>query len=186
MGCEGSGSPGQGGVPNAVALAVKLPPRSEPKPIHEEREPPAALMRAALCAELAKASDEAARLGKERAALATERGVASDGIERALFADLADAHILREARLLAPEALLAEHHLAQHQAVLLRALSDFVEMLRADAGDIKVRDSGGWLVAAENGLEAGDFTEPLAERDDEVAARTWATRERWSSPTCRG
>jgi predicted nuclease of restriction endonuclease-like RecB superfamily len=57
------------------------------------------------------------------AALATERGVASDGIERALFADLADAHILREARLLAPEALLAEHHLAQHQAVLLRALS---------------------------------------------------------------
>ena len=57
------------------------------------------------------------------AALATERRVASDGIERALFADLADAHILREARLLAPEALLAEHHLAQHQAVLLRALS---------------------------------------------------------------
>ena len=56
------------------------------------------------------------------AALATERGVASDEIERALFADLADAHILRDARLLSPEALLAEHHLAQHQAVLLRAL----------------------------------------------------------------
>ena len=40
----------------------------------------------------------------------------------ALFADLADAHILRAARLLSPEALLAEYHLAQHQAVLLRAL----------------------------------------------------------------
>lgn len=57
------------------------------------------------------------------AALAAERGVASDEVERALFADLADAHILRDARLLSPEALLAEHHLAQHQAVLLRALS---------------------------------------------------------------
>ena len=57
------------------------------------------------------------------AALAAERGVASDGIERALFADLADAHILRDVRLLSPEALLAEHHLGQHQAVLLRALS---------------------------------------------------------------
>jgi uncharacterized protein len=57
------------------------------------------------------------------AALAAERGVASNGIERALFADLPDAHILRDARLLSPEALLAEHHLAQHQAVLLRALA---------------------------------------------------------------
>jgi predicted nuclease of restriction endonuclease-like RecB superfamily len=57
------------------------------------------------------------------AALAAERGLASDAIERALFADLADAHVLRDARLLSPEALLAEHHLAQHQAVLLRALS---------------------------------------------------------------
>ena len=57
------------------------------------------------------------------AALAAERGVSSDDLERALFADLADAHILGQARLLSPEALLAEHHLAQHQAVLLRALS---------------------------------------------------------------
>jgi hypothetical protein len=57
------------------------------------------------------------------AALAAERGVSSDTVERALFADLADAHILRNARLLSPEALLAEHHLAQHQAVLLRALA---------------------------------------------------------------
>jgi len=57
------------------------------------------------------------------AAVAAERRVSSDTIERALFADLPDAHILRAARLLSPEALLAEHHLAQHQAVLLRALS---------------------------------------------------------------
>ncbi|MGB8297329.1 MAG: DUF790 family protein [Polyangia bacterium] len=57
------------------------------------------------------------------ASLATERGLTSDEIERALFADLADAHILREARLGSPPNLLAEHHLAQHQAVLLRALS---------------------------------------------------------------
>ena len=56
------------------------------------------------------------------ASLASERGLAIDDIDRGLFADLADAHILRDARLLSPEALLAEHHLAQHQAVLLRAL----------------------------------------------------------------
>jgi predicted nuclease of restriction endonuclease-like RecB superfamily len=57
------------------------------------------------------------------AAVAAEHGVVSDAVERALFADLADAHILREARLLSPETLLAEYQLAQLQAVLLRALS---------------------------------------------------------------
>ena len=57
------------------------------------------------------------------AAVASERRVSSDAIERALFADLADAHILRDARLLSPAALLAEHHLSQYQTVLLRALS---------------------------------------------------------------
>jgi predicted nuclease of restriction endonuclease-like RecB superfamily len=56
------------------------------------------------------------------ALVAAEHGVSSADIENALFADLADAHILRAARLLSPEALLAEYHLAQHQAVLLRAL----------------------------------------------------------------
>jgi predicted nuclease of restriction endonuclease-like RecB superfamily len=61
--------------------------------------------------------------GAVLAAVAAERGLSSDEIERALFADLADAHILRDARLLSPEALLAEHQIAQLQAVLLRAQS---------------------------------------------------------------
>jgi len=56
------------------------------------------------------------------AASASAQGVDSDAIERALFADLPDAHIFRQVRLLSPEALLHEYHLAQHQAVLLRAL----------------------------------------------------------------
>ncbi|HEX7599169.1 MAG TPA: DUF790 family protein [Polyangia bacterium] len=55
------------------------------------------------------------------AAAAAERPISSDDIEATLFADLPDAHVLRQARLPSPEALLAEHHLAQHQAVLLRA-----------------------------------------------------------------
>jgi uncharacterized protein len=56
------------------------------------------------------------------ALVAAEHGKSSADVEGALFADLTDAHILRETRLLSPEALLAEYHLAQHQAVLLRAL----------------------------------------------------------------
>jgi predicted nuclease of restriction endonuclease-like RecB superfamily len=56
------------------------------------------------------------------ALVAAEHGVSGSDVEAALFADLPDAHILRAARLLSPEALLAEYHLAQHQAVLLRAL----------------------------------------------------------------
>jgi uncharacterized protein len=55
------------------------------------------------------------------AAEAGARQISDDAIEATLFADLPDAHILRAARLLSPEALLAEHNLAQHQAVLLRA-----------------------------------------------------------------
>ena len=84
-------------------------------------------LRRTLFSRAASARREAADADFDRAAilaaLAAERGVSSDDVERALFADLADAHILGQARLLSPEALLAEHHLAQHQAVLLRALS---------------------------------------------------------------
>ena len=84
-------------------------------------------LRRTLFTRAARARREAECAAFDRAAviasLATERGLASDDIERALFADLADAHILREARLSSPQNLLAEHHLAQHQAVLLRALS---------------------------------------------------------------
>jgi predicted nuclease of restriction endonuclease-like RecB superfamily len=55
------------------------------------------------------------------AAAAAERKLASDDIEAGLFADLPDAHVLRAARLPEPAGLLADHDLAQHQAVLLRA-----------------------------------------------------------------
>ena len=83
-------------------------------------------LRRTLFSRAARARREAAHTDFDRAAilaaLAAERGVSGDDVERALFADLADAHILGQARLLSPEALLAEHHLAQHQAVLLRAL----------------------------------------------------------------
>ncbi len=83
-------------------------------------------LRRTLFSRAARARREAAHADFDRAAilaaLAAERGVSGDDVERALFADLADAHILGQARLLSPEALLAEHHLAQHQAVLLRAL----------------------------------------------------------------
>ncbi len=84
-------------------------------------------LRRALFTSAASARRQAEHAVFDRAAIlagtAAERRVSSDAIERALFADLADAHILREARLLSPEALLAEHQLAQLQAVLLRALS---------------------------------------------------------------
>jgi uncharacterized protein len=84
-------------------------------------------LRRTLFTQAARARCEAEHAAFDRtaviASMATERGLASDEIERALFADLADAHILREARLSSPQNLLAEHHLAQHQAVLLRALS---------------------------------------------------------------
>jgi uncharacterized protein len=84
-------------------------------------------LRRTLFTQAARARCEAEHAAFDRtaviASMATERGLARDEIERALFADLADAHVLRDARLLSPEALLAEHHLAQHQAVLLRALS---------------------------------------------------------------
>jgi len=84
-------------------------------------------LRRALFTSAASARREFPLTGFDRAAIlagvAADRGVSSDQIERALFADLADAHVLRDARLLSPEALLAEHHLAQYQTVLLRALS---------------------------------------------------------------
>lgn len=84
-------------------------------------------LRRTLFTRAASARRQAEHAGFDRGAVLTavaaERGLSSDEIERALFADLADAHILRDARLLSPEALLAEHQLAQLQAVLLRAQS---------------------------------------------------------------
>ena len=54
--------------------------------------------------------------------IAQARGVEVDAIEEALYADLPTAHILRKADLPSPEGLLSIHELAQHQAVLLRAV----------------------------------------------------------------
>jgi uncharacterized protein len=84
-------------------------------------------LRRTLFTRAASARREADHTAFDRAAIlagvAADCDTSGDAIERALFADLADAHILRDSRLLSPEALLAEHHLAQHQAVLLRALA---------------------------------------------------------------
>jgi len=55
-------------------------------------------------------------------AIAQERGVEVDAIEEALYADLPTAHILRKADLPSPDGLLSTYDLAQHQAVLLRAV----------------------------------------------------------------
>jgi predicted nuclease of restriction endonuclease-like RecB superfamily len=55
--------------------------------------------------------------------VARSRGVDVDAIEEALYADLPSAHILRKADLPSPDGLLSIHDLAQHQAVLLRAVN---------------------------------------------------------------
>ena len=54
--------------------------------------------------------------------IAQSRGVEVDAIEEALYADLPTAHILRKTDLPSPEGLLSTYELAQHQAVLLRAV----------------------------------------------------------------
>jgi predicted nuclease of restriction endonuclease-like RecB superfamily len=55
-------------------------------------------------------------------AIARRRGVDADTIEEALYADLPTAHLLRKANLPSADGLLARYDLAQHQAVLLRAV----------------------------------------------------------------
>jgi len=54
--------------------------------------------------------------------IARRRGVDVDAIEEALYADLPSAHVLRKANLPSPDLLLSTYELAQHQAVLLRAV----------------------------------------------------------------
>jgi predicted nuclease of restriction endonuclease-like RecB superfamily len=54
--------------------------------------------------------------------IAQGRGVDVDAIEEALYADLPTAHILRKADLPSPDGLLSVFEMAQHQAVLLRAV----------------------------------------------------------------
>ena len=62
--------------------------------------------------------------------IARSRGVDVDAIEEALYADLPTAHVLRKADLPSPDGLLSTYELAQHQAVLLRAVR-----LRARVGN---------------------------------------------------
>jgi len=67
------------------------------------------------------ASGELARSGVLQE-VALSRGVDVDAIEQALYADLPTAHILRKADMLSPDGLLSTYEMAQHQAVLLRAV----------------------------------------------------------------
>jgi len=73
---------------------------------------------AALARATGRPFDRQALLGE----IAHARGVGVDVIDRALYADLPSAHVLRSAELPSPDGLLAEHQLASHQAILLRAV----------------------------------------------------------------
>jgi predicted nuclease of restriction endonuclease-like RecB superfamily len=71
------------------------------------------------------------------AAIARERGATVDAVERALFADLRAAHVLRAFDAPSPEALVAEYERAQAQAVLLRAVKITVELRCASPGALR-------------------------------------------------
>lgn len=64
---------------------------------------------------------------------ASARQISPLAIDEALYADLPTAHVLREARLPSADALVAGYDLAQHQAVLLRAVSVRTRVFCADA-----------------------------------------------------
>jgi predicted nuclease of restriction endonuclease-like RecB superfamily len=64
---------------------------------------------------------------------AEARQVTPAAIEEALYADLPTAHVLREARLPSPDALVAGYDLSQHQAVLLRAVNVRARVFCGDA-----------------------------------------------------
>jgi predicted nuclease of restriction endonuclease-like RecB superfamily len=65
--------------------------------------------------------------------IAQGRGVEVDALEDALYSDLPTAHVLRRADLPSPDGLLAQHELASHQAVLLRALNVHARVFSAHA-----------------------------------------------------
>ena len=65
-----------------------------------------------------QAFDRSAVVGE----IATERHLTAETVDRALYADLPSAHVLRRADLPSAEGLLSQHVLASHQAVLLRAV----------------------------------------------------------------
>ena len=68
----------------------------------------------------------AARAGFDRqailAAVAAERATSPEELERALYADLPDAHLLQSFDAISPDALVSGYDAAQIQAVLLRAV----------------------------------------------------------------
>lgn len=66
-------------------------------------------------------------------AIAQNHSLAVTSLEEALYADLPTAHILRKADLPSPDGLLAQHELASHQAVLLRAVRVQARVLSATA-----------------------------------------------------
>jgi predicted nuclease of restriction endonuclease-like RecB superfamily len=68
------------------------------------------------------------------AAVAEARGLTVDEIERALYADLRDAHVVTAFQPLTPPRLVAAYDLAQPQAVLLRATRVVVEVESAIPG----------------------------------------------------
>jgi hypothetical protein len=65
--------------------------------------------------------------------IARSRGVDVDTLEEALYADLPTAHVLRKADLPSPEGLLSTYAIAQHQAVLLRAVHLHARIFSANA-----------------------------------------------------
>jgi hypothetical protein len=65
---------------------------------------------------------------------AADRGVAIDELERGLYADLREAHVVTGLAMATPAQLVADYELAQPQAVLLRAVRIVVEVEAAIAG----------------------------------------------------
>ena len=68
------------------------------------------------------------------AAVAAERGASVDDIERGLYADLREAHVVTQLTPITPPRLVEAYELAQPQAVLLRAVSVVVEVESAIPG----------------------------------------------------
>ena len=66
--------------------------------------------------------------------IAQARGLDIGAIEEALYSDLPTAHVLRKADLPSPDGLLAQHDLASHQTVLLRAVKVQARVFNASAG----------------------------------------------------
>jgi predicted nuclease of restriction endonuclease-like RecB superfamily len=66
-------------------------------------------------------------------AAADARAVSPATIEKAMYADLPTAHVLREARLPSPDGLVATYETSQHQAVFLRAVSVQARVFCANA-----------------------------------------------------